>query len=95
LIAGEERRASQLMQQRNNIVTIFHSAPADLETDLTAMNLQDIQPVALALHDVFITNDHAARFRLSICFSVFSSNALHARLIASSIERFTFLHSRN
>ena len=62
------------MQQRDDVIMIFHPETTDFHTNLPEVNLASEEPLAFNGADVFIQNIHAARCRLS-AFSMSASPA--------------------
>jgi hypothetical protein len=81
VIAGEESGSAQSMQERNNLIAIFHPRSSDFATNTSKMDLPGSKQLALRSHDVLIKDIHAACRR----FSVFSIKALEAKAIASAM----------
>jgi len=81
VITGKKGWAAQSMQERNNLVAIFHPHSSDFTTDAPKMDFPRSQQLALCNDNVLIKDSHAAR----CCFSAFSIKALLASSIASAM----------
>jgi hypothetical protein len=58
MIAGEESRLGQLVEQRNDFVAVFHAQPPDLGSDLPHSDAPGKQTLFFFQADVFIQNKH-------------------------------------
>lgn len=54
------------MEQRDDVIAIFHARAPDLHADLPEMNLPRSQLATLTQQDVLVKNVHTARRRLSV-----------------------------
>jgi hypothetical protein len=81
VIADEEGRSAQSMQERNNLTAIFHPRSSDISTNTSRMDLPRSEQLALRGDDVLVKDIHAACRGLS----VFLINASEAKAIASAM----------
>lgn len=81
MISCEKSRAAECVQQRDDVVAIFHPQTTDSFTNLPEVELASAELLTFDDANIFIQNIHAARCRPS----AFSINASPARERTSAI----------